>query len=199
MSLLLETIKCRDGQLDNLSFHQKRFSRSISEYFRTDKEISLREVIHIPPACRTGLFRCRVLYSTKIQKIEFHPHHYRKIRSLKLIEASAIEYPYKFADREKLNALFSRRADGDDILIVKNGCITDSFTANVVFFDGCRWWTPDTPLLPGTRREQLIEEGKISVCRISISDLVRYTKAGLINAMQGLEEMPVVQMKHIFR
>lgn len=197
MCQLIETIKCRDGMLFNLSYHQDRFTHARRDIFGATREVSLKEAVSIPPECRTGLFRCRVIYSRTIEKTEFLQHEYRQIQSLKLVEDNKIDYRFKFANRQYLEELFSRRGDCDDILIVKNGCITDSLTANVVFYDGSRWWTPDTPLLVGTQRAKLLDEGKIAMCRITPSDLKKYKKAGLINAMQNLEEMPVMGIEKI--
>ena len=197
MCQLVETIKCKDGKLENLRFHQARFDVSRKQLFGIDQIIPLLEIIKIPSKFRKGLFRCRIIYSSEIEKIEFHPHEYRKVESLKMVEDNTIDYRLKFIDRKKLSELFEKRADCDDIIIVKNSCITDSFVANVVFFDGKEWWTPNTPLLHGTRRAQLIEEGKIKVCRITPNDLPRFEKAGLINAMQDLSEMPEIKIENI--
>jgi 4-amino-4-deoxychorismate lyase len=192
MFQFLETIKCKDGVLFNLPFHQNRLNIVRKENFGITDEIILEETIRIPEECEKGLFRCRITYSVKIEKIEFLPHHYRQIKSLKIVEDDQIDYRYKFTDRQHLERLFERRGNCDDILIIKNGCITDSFTANVIFSDGNRWWTPDTPLLPGTQRAKLLKEGKIFVCRITPYDLKKYQKIGLINAMQNLDRMPVI-------
>ena len=191
--LLIETIKCLDDQLCNLEFHQRRFSKARNEYFGATDPILLKDILQVPEECNSGLFRCRVLYAETIEKIEFLPHHYRPVKSLKLVEDNEIDYHLKYADRERLNQLFEQRGHCDDILIVKKGCITDSYTANPVFWDGSTWWTPDTPLLPGTQRARLLEEGRIKVCRITPADLPKYFKVGLINAMQDLEGMPVVE------
>ena len=198
MCQLVETIKCKNGKLENLHYHQARFNLTRKNLFGDDRIIPLNEIIKIPAKFQKGLFRCRVVYSSEIENIEFHPHEYRQVKNLKLMKDNSIDYHLKFTDRKKLNELFEKRGDCDDILIVKNGCITDSYIANVVFFDGCEWWTPNTPLLHGTRRAQLIEEGKIKVCRITPDDLHRFEKAGLINAMQDLNEMPVIKIENIF-
>jgi 4-amino-4-deoxychorismate lyase len=192
MCQFLETIKCKDGQLFNLRFHQNRLNHARKENFGITDEINLEEMIKIPEEYKTGLFRCRVIYSKTIENVEFLNHKYRQIDSLKLVEDNQIDYRYKFANRQHLEKLFARRGDCDDILIVKNGCITDSFTANVIFYNGHRWHTPDTPLLPGTQRAKLLKEDKISVCRITPYDLRKYQKVGLINAMQDLDKMPVI-------
>lgn len=199
MFLLLETIKCFDGKLHNIRWHNFRFNRSRKVCFGIGKAEDLSEIIKIPPHAGTGLFRCRVTYSVNIEKIEFVPHVYRKIEHLKLVQDNSIAYPFKYADRRQLQKLFEQRGEYDDILIVRNGCITDSFTANPVFFDGKKWWTPNTPLLPGTQRARLLNKGVISECRITSKDLPKYQSVSLVNAMQDLETAPPVSIKNIFR
>ncbi|HSO86349.1 MAG TPA: aminotransferase class IV family protein [Draconibacterium sp.] len=194
---LLETIKCSDGKLCNMEFHQLRFEKSCVEYFGIQPNINLMENIEIPAFAKKGIFRCRVIYSKQIEKIEFVPHQYREIQSLKLIEDNEIDYGFKYADRDRLNLLFEKRGICDDIIIVKNGCITDSTFANIVFFDGRKWLTPDTPLLTGTQRAKLLSENKIFKCRITPEDIQRYKKIGLINAMQDLEIMKPIDIKNI--
>lgn len=197
MSQLLETIKCKDGRLFNLNEHNFRFNKARKEYFGLSDAINLEEIIQTPKNAKKGLFRCRVVYSKTIEKIEFIPHQFRKIRSLKLVEDNEIDYIFKYSDRNRLQGLFVQRANCDDIIIVKNGCITDSFTANLIFFDGKKWWTPDTPLLQGTQRRLLINESKIFECKITVNDLRKYEKVGLINAMWDLDNMPEVFNKDI--
>lgn len=197
MYQLVETIKCKDGKLFNLRYHQSRFNLTRRALLNSKDEIKLEKSIKIPEECSTGLFRCRVIYGEKIEKIEFQPHRYRMVKRLKLIEDNEMDYRFKFSNREKLDALFEQRGTCDDILIVKNGFITDSFIANVVFFDGRKWWTPDTPLLPGTQRARLIHKKQIFVCPVTPDDLPKYKKAGLINAMQDFETMPVISISNI--
>ncbi len=194
---LIESIKCLDGRLYSLEFHQRRFDDARKEMFDSAKAIALCDEIIIPKDAQTGLFRCRVLYAEKIKKIEFIPHQFRKIESLKLVEDNKIDYHLKYANRRRLDDLFEFRGNCDDILIVKNGYISDSYSANPVLWDGSHWWTPDTPLLPGTQRARLIEEGQLKICRITPPDLTKYSKVGLINAMQDLENMPVIESRNI--
>lgn len=196
-SKLLETIKCKDGKFYNLEFHQARFDLARKTYWECPEKIALKEILVAPDDCKTGLYRCRVIYSCKIEKVEFIPHQIRKIQSLKLVYYNDIDYNYKYADREKLTSLFDMRGNCDDILIIKNGLVTDSFTANPIFFDGIQWWTPDTPLLPGTQRASMISDGKIKVCRITVDGLSKYQSVGLINAMQDFEVMPVIAISNI--
>jgi 4-amino-4-deoxychorismate lyase len=197
MCQLLETIKCKNGKLYNLEFHQKRFDFARKNIFGITDIIDLNDVLKVPEENSNGLFRCRVTYSGVINKVEFLPHRIRRINSLKLIEGNEIDYRYKYSNRDALNSLFEKKGDCDDILIVKNGCISDSWTANPVFYDGEKWWTPDTPLLAGIQRTKLIKEHKIFECRITKKDISKYKKVGLINALQNFEDMPVIEIKNI--
>jgi len=194
---LLETIKCLDGKLSNLQWHTKRFNQGRTVCFGLHTKMNLVNFIKVPTSAKKGLFRCRIIYSKTIDSLEFIPHQIKEISRLKLIEDNEIDYHFKYADRKRLTELFEKRGDCDDILIVKNGCITDSFTANPIFFDGVKWWTPDTPLLPGTQRMRLISEGMISVCKITPSDIYKYKKVGLINALQDIKDMPIIDTKNI--
>lgn len=197
MCPLFETIKCSDGKLFNMEFHQARFEKACREYFGISNTIYLTELIEIPEFATNGLFRCRITYTKQIEKIEFLPHQYREIKSLKLVEDNEIDYRFKYADRERLNLIFEKRGNCDDIIIVKNGYITDGFAANLVFFDGKIWWTPCTPLLAGTQRAKLLAEGKISESMITPADIEKYIKFGLINAMHDFEKMPVNDIRKI--
>jgi len=75
--------------------------------------------------------------------------------------------------------------------------VTDSFAANLLFFDGETWVTPDSPLLKGTKRQFLIDQGIIFEKKIREEDIRNYLKVGLINAMIGFEEMPVIAVEKI--
>jgi len=85
----------------------------------------------------------------------------------------------------------------DDIIIVKNGFVTDSFAANILFLDGVQWITPTTPLLNGTKRQFLLDQGIIAEKEIREEDIRTYQKVGLINAMIDFDEMPVIDIDSI--
>ena len=198
MSRLVETIKCFNGELMNLRYHQSRFNLARKAHFRPCREINLSAVLEVPAEYSSGLFRCRIIYSREIEQVEFHSHNRRPVNSLRLVESNRIDYRYKYTNRQMLEQLFMQRGNCDDVLIVKNGFITDSLTANVVFYDGRKWWTPDTPLLPGTQRARLVHERKIFTRSITPKDIPDYKKAGLINAMQDMNEMPEIAIEKIF-
>jgi 4-amino-4-deoxychorismate lyase len=90
------------------------------------------------------------------------------VNSLKLVDVcSDFDYHLKFADRSALNSLRELRGDCDEILIVKNGYITDTSYSNVVFTDGQHFVAPSTFLLPGTMRASLLNWGLITEATIT--------------------------------
>lgn len=198
MCRLLETIKVKEGRLYNLDFHNQRLNSARKSLFGNVKYLDLRELIQVPKEKQTGLYRCRVLYRRDIERIEFHPHEFRPVASLQLVADNTIDYHLKYADRSHLKGLFAQRGDCDDILIIQHGYITDSYTANCIFYDGRHWWTPHTPLLAGTQRARLLAEKRIRERPITPADLPRFQKIGLINALQDMEDMPVIDVSQVF-
>lgn len=192
MSLLLETIKIENGKPANLEWHNRRFNKARNDLFSL-AELDLKELLVIPESCRTGIFRCRILYGESIDKIEFIPYQPREIRSLQVVRDDSIEYAYKYADRSNLQALYDQRGPADEILIIKKGLVTDCFIGNLVFFDGQKWWTPDQPLLQGTQRQKLLDEEQIYEARITENDLNAYEEVGLINVFFDLNNMPRIK------
>lgn len=198
MCQLVESIKLKDGKILRLSYHQDRMNRSVEELYPGTILIDLAKAIVITENFRSGLFKVRVLYRQAVEKVEIEPYNFRTIQSLKVVQHESIDYHLKYTDREILQQLFALRGNCDDIIIIKNGLVTDSFAANLVFFDGQNWITPTTPLLKGTQRQFLLEQGIISEKEIREEDIRSYQKVGLINAMVDFEEMSVVSVEQIF-
>jgi len=197
MCLLLETIKVENGELANLNYHNQRFNHTRKELFSLPEK-DLAELVQIPENYRKGLFRCRVLYHEKIEKVEFFPHQPRQINSLKILYDNNISYPYKYANREKLQQLYVQRGDADEVIIVRNGLVTDCTIGNLVFFDGKNWHTPAQPLLRGTQRQSLLDSGKIFEAEITKDDLSNFRLTGIINVFYGIENMPRIKKEQIF-
>jgi 4-amino-4-deoxychorismate lyase len=197
MSLLVESLKLKDGRIENPGYHQFRMNRAMSEFFPEAEKINLAAEITVPDHCTSGIFKVRVGYGPAVEKIEIEPYIFRTIRSLKVVHHESIDYHVKFTNRQILQELFAQRGDCDDIIIVKNGFVTDSFAANLLFFDGINWYTSTTPLLRGTRRQFLLDRGMISKKEIREEDIRSYQKVGLVNALVGFDEMPVVPVKRV--
>jgi 4-amino-4-deoxychorismate lyase len=189
MFQLLETIKIKNGIAENIEFHNERFNRSRKDLFKIngyeDIESSIKSAMKISAE---GTFKCRILYDNKIRNIQIIPYHICKIRSLKIIEDNNIQYDYKYENREAIHHLLTLRKACDDILIIKNGFVTDTSYCNIVFKKADKFYTPNTPLLNGTKRAKLIKQEKISEFEIKLTDIKSFQKAYLINAMIDIED-----------
>ena len=188
---LVETIKILNGEICNLLYHQRRLEYSFEVYFKEKAFYLLQDVITIPKEFSKGLVKLRFLYAKKDYKLEFFYYTPHKINILKVIENNKIDYLLKFTDRSQINRLLKQKGDCDDILIVKNGFITDTSIANIVFYNGNEWVTPATPLLKGTCRDRLLKEGKIKEEIIKINDLHKFKSFCLINAMLCGDLLPI--------
>ncbi len=188
MLRLVESIKVQDGVIHNLEHHQERMNLSVYKLTGENNRIFLSDELSVPAEFSAGLFKCRVVYTDRIELVEFIPYIRRDIRSLKLIHAD-IDYSCKYEDRSGLNSLFAQRGECDDILIIKDGLVTDSSSANIAFTDGQLWFTPAKPLLHGTKRSRLIAEKKLIERDITAAEIKRFTHASIINAMIDPEEI----------
>lgn len=160
-------------------------NRSCKELFGSKKEIDLTREIIILPDITDEIYRCKVIYSKEIDKIEWTKYAAKNIKRLKTVKADDVEYFHKYLDRsifEKLR-MENNCSTNEDILIVKNGRITDTSFSNVGLFNGKEWLTPKFPLLKGTKRSKLIKEKKIIEKDILLQDLTDYERIVLINAM----------------
>jgi 4-amino-4-deoxychorismate lyase len=193
MSLLLESIYLNDGVFRNLSYHEARMRDSVQELYHEKISLRLVDLLFDMPVPSSGLFKTRILYDSEIRKVEYVSYVVRPVQSLKIIHDNSISYNYKFQDRSDLDNLFAQRDTADDILIVRNGLITDTSYANIIFKKGGRWLTPDSYLLNGTMRQSLLNAGLIEEIRIDVSDLKQYQSARLINSMLGMDgpEIPI--------
>ena len=168
-----------DGEVYHLAYHQARLQRSLKSIGESTFH-TLASLISPP---KNGLYRCRVVYDAKSIDIEYLPYTKRVIQHLKIVNSHTIEYPFKYEMRSSIEKLFTQRGASDDILIVKNGYVTDTSIANVAFFDGETWLTPKSPLLCGVTRERLLNEAKIVEEDIRVEDIKKFKKIALMNAM----------------
>ena len=183
MPLLLETIKIENGKVFNLSYHQQRFDKTKKDLFHLNTHIDLSSIIKAP---KDGLYRCRILYDKTIKSVEYIPYKEKKFQKLKIV-SSDISYAYKYANRDTFNALLEKYPQYDEIIIEKEGYITDTSITNLAFYDGTTWFTPKTPLLEGTMRAKLLNEGFLHTRDIKSSEISKYTKVALMNAMIGFK------------
>jgi len=198
MCQLIETIKISNGKPLNLIYHQIRAEFSVWQLFGIMPDFSLRNfIINNVELPAEGVHKLRIIYSDKIEKFEVSKYTFPKINSLKLIFDDQIDYTYKYLDRKPLNDLFSQKENCDDILIIKNNLVTDTYYANIIFSDGSKWITPETPLLRGTKRDFLLKEKAINEAKIEVSDIPNFKYAKLINSMIDIADLEPIPISNI--
>jgi 4-amino-4-deoxychorismate lyase len=197
MCRFFETIRINDGRPQYLSWHESRLNLTRKKFWQGSPQISLKKMIKPPADLSVGLVRCKVIYGKEIESIEYSAYNLKTIRSLMIVTRDDIDYGHKFLDRASLEDLMARRANCDDIIIVKNGFVTDSSMANLIFFDGKDWVTPKNSLLPGTCRARLLSEGVIREKKIRPEEVNRFIGVKLINAMRYPEESDMIPVAEI--
>ncbi len=191
MSRYIETIRIENGQIYNLPYHNWRMNETRRNIFQAADELDLSDYIH--PEAYQDRTKCRVVYEQEIVEVEYAPYSIRQVSSLHIVEDNTLSYRYKSTDRDALNKLFTSRGVADDVLILRNGLLTDTSICNIALWNGERWFTPSCPLLQGTKRASLMDDGKLFPLEIKVDDLKFYSRIRLFNAMIefGEIEFPV--------
>lgn len=170
-----ETIKCEDYEVFNLLFHEKRVAKTIG------LNLNLQDYIYAPSK---ELLRCKLIFDENgVIKVDYYPYKKREIKSFKLIFDDKIEYSKKFLNRDKIEELYKKKEEADEIIIIKNSFVRDTSIANIAIFDGTNWLTPKCPLLEGTTRARLLEKGELIEKDITVKMLKEAEKIALMNAM----------------
>jgi 4-amino-4-deoxychorismate lyase len=193
MSRFIETIRAENGVPQMISLHQQRVDRTLKKW-PGSQPVDLSALLsgldfHAYPSTRI-----RIEYGTKgFIKVETFEYFVRQVRSVRIMEIGARAYRYKYADREWIIELL--RASGcDEIIMARGGMVTDASIANLAFFNGKEWLTPEEPLLPGTQRQMLMEKGVIKAVPITLENLSTYKVFKLMNAMLPWNESPELDM-----
>jgi 4-amino-4-deoxychorismate lyase len=192
MLKFIESIKVLNGDTPDINEHLQRVIRTIQYFYsKSNEKFDFISCVYTVlererDKISDGLFKLRVVYSDRFISGTLIPYTPKTIKRLKLVESDDIEYPFKFENRTAIDSLLSYKDKCDDILIVKNGVITDTSYSNIVFERMGNLYTPDSYLLAGTKRAKLIREGLIREEKIRPCDIDKYDKAYLINSMLDL-------------
>lgn len=187
MSHFIETIKIENGKAKNLFYHQQRMNKTIKDFFGANIFPDLATLISNQNFDKSKLLKCRILYSKGIHEIQFEEYKKKIIKRIKAVECNTIVYNYKYENRNELKALLSA-AETDEIIIIKNGEITDTSYSNLVFEKNNNLLTPANPLLKGTKRQKLIDEGIIREEQVLCDNIKNFDFFYMINSMLELEE-----------
>ena len=198
MNLFLETICLIDGTPRHLQWHQQRIENTFrycmphAEPFHLETELTLYDFPIV------GKFKCSIHYSTEIIEVTFSQYPPKKFQKLKLVEIPpGFDYHFKYADRKIMDELFSKKGDADDILMTRDGWITDTSIANIAFRKNDRWYTPSNPLLAGTTWKRLIQEEVLTPRPLHQSDIDQLDAFKIFNAMNDWKEMEEMECSGI--
>lgn len=183
MYQFFETIKVIDDSIQNLAYHQQRMDKTLRMNYSEHSLPSLKNLISIPHDLREGTIKCRIDYNNHDCSVFFERYTPKKVDSLKVVFDDDISYDFKYIDRHNLHRLLDKRMNCDEILIIRNGLITDTSYSNIIFFNGKECHTPASPLLKGTCRSRLLKEGKLTEKDLTVNDLSNYVYFKLINSM----------------
>lgn len=195
----VETIRIIDGKISNPELHEKRMNATRLAVFGLTDNICFNQLTDLENLPKEGMWKCRILYREQVEHIEFHPYETPLIRTLMMVEDDEIDYRYKSTDRSAIERLQRKKGGCSDILIIRDGLVTDSSFCNVAFFDGYHWITPKEPLLKGTMRRYLIERDMLIERHIPASMVHEFQVIMLFNALNefGQIMLPVHEIYRI--
>lgn len=203
--LFIETVRWSDGHYHLTELHRQRLDRTRREVFGpTGETLPPDWLPPVPDEMKDLTVKCRVKYDTTIRTVEFEPYRPKKVSSLKLVDGGGIDYHLKYNDRTALSELAKMRGDADDVIIIKDGLITDTSYSNLVFAtENGQFLTPDRPLLRGVMLSHLTTAGKVIPARLRPEDLRPGNRYGIrcafmINAMIPLGSTPPINICNIY-
>lgn len=195
MTTFIETIKIEDSDIELFEFHQQRITDTAFAHSFESFVLPKQALID---GCKitSKRVKCRIEYTDKgIISVEYAPYELRKLTTLKLVYDDYIDYCFKRSDRSQLNTLREHCAEFEDIIIIKDGFVTDCSYANLVFAKAGRLYTPKSYLLNGVRRQSLLSANIIEECEISVADISKFDTIMLINGMINIGEVVIVNYR----
>lgn len=185
MSPFFESIRFQNGEFSLLDYHEDRLNRTRREVLGLKNTLKLSSILKEVPDT-DELYKCKVSYGDQIDEVIFTPYKPALQRAVRLVEVNKYQYSYKSSDREFIQNQVAM-SGCDDIIMLKNGFLTDASYSNLALFDGEKWVTPATYLLPGVKRRFLLDQTFLKPENIHVDDLKNYSKLTFINAMRDFE------------
>ncbi len=196
----IETLCVDGGRALHLDCHARRMARTLSAHGLTPSAVSaavsrFRLMAVTEASARSiGLFRATFTYGLDGLLVpKFVPYIRPVLSRLRLFAADGVDYRYKYADRSALDLFASQCAAGEVALLTVGGLLTDTTFTNIVCEDAHGLLlTPARPLLEGTALRRLIDSGAVHPADITPSDLPRFVRLHLINAMNPLGSLTIL-------
>ena len=184
---VFESIAVIAGAYQQLEAHNRRVHRTAHDLWQQKKPTHyLEQCLPEPPS--DGIYKCRFLYGPSDHQTTFKPYSPRPLSRLILIEEPNLLYHHKYTHRALLDVHTCHLLNNEDVLFTQQGFIRDTSYANVAFARKGQWFTPETPLLQGTRRDMGIRSGVLIPVPIHINDLRYFDTITWFNAMLPIGE-----------
>ena len=187
--LCFETIKIYDNQAFNLDFHNARLNNTRKSLFGSKSDLDINDYIQDKTCDISELSKCKITYDNDILDINITPYTPKNINTFKIVYDEDISYDYKYIDRKLIDNLYSKRDNCDEIIIIKDGLVTDTSIANIAIYVDGSWLTPKKPLLDGTFKQKLIKSDFLQEYDINIDILMSCSRFAVMNAMVGFTEI----------
>jgi 4-amino-4-deoxychorismate lyase len=189
---LFESLKIENGIIYNLPLHIARMNKGLKTFYPNQQKFTTLP-ISIPEEFLQCLVKCRIDYAPEISNIIFTKYEPKIPLTYNYVYDDNITYSHKYADRNEIETHQNASSEYDEIVMVKHNMLTDASYSNICLFNGTEWHTPKYPLLKGVKRQQLINEKKITEKVILLEDLHLYKRISFINAMNdlGVRELDV--------
>jgi 4-amino-4-deoxychorismate lyase len=190
MPQFFETIKVLEGIPLNIEYHLRRVVATAKhfnlQYIAKEFENTLANF----KIENNEVYKLRIDYTEKIEKIDVQKYHFTNPKFYKIIDIADYHYNYKFVNRHYLEKIQRNLPENTIAILTKNRLITDSTYANLVLEIDGAYFTPSQPLLQGTKRQQYLDNHRITLRDLTTDDLFKMEKFYLINAMINLEDNP---------
>ncbi|ALV24809.1 branched-chain amino acid aminotransferase, possible 4-amino-4-deoxychorismate lyase PabC [Campylobacter iguaniorum] len=179
---LFETIKIVNFEPLNLDFHIDRAVNSTSQKLKFDFKSILKSPLN-------GLVRAKVVFEINgnLHSVEYFAYKMRDFYEFKLTKID-FDYSKKYLDRGNIEKITPQNSE---IIMLKNDLVTDTSIANIAIFDEISgsWITPKIPLLKGTTRARLLQNGFLKEANITKDMLLKAKRFAIMNAMIGFYEL----------
>jgi 4-amino-4-deoxychorismate lyase len=177
-----ETILIEDYKPLHVKYHNERFWLTCKELYGVDCDLDLGSIIKPTIAnCK-----CKIVYDGYSFNVQYTSLPLgRKFENFKVVSITQ-DYTYKCLKRDWLDSL---RGSADEAILIKDGLLKDTTIANIALKIDGKWLTPKEPLLRGTTRQRLLDEGKIIPANLRVEDLKNSQNFAIMNALLGFLEL----------
>lgn len=196
MSRFIESIKVEDQKIFLKELHQKRMNDTFSNFGKVCK-IDIRNLFLNLEHEEDGLYKFRIEYDLENNfKTQLIPYAISELDDFELVIDDEINYSFKSTDRTQLQKL-KDKSHADEVIIVKNNQITDTSYSNLLFLKDKTWFTPNSYLLNGVMRQNLLQSKEIKEIEITLDNIKEFTHFQLINALNDFDDMFIYPIEKI--